>query len=262
VDRRLTILLAEDNAVNQRVALRFIERWGHDVVMVMNGKEALAAIKDRPFDLVLMDVQMPEMGGFEATRAIRAREKHTGGHLPIVAMTAHAMKGDRERCLEAGMDAYVSKPVQAEELAQVIGQVVGKAVTDGAQSPAVSLADEPNSAIDLPALMVRLRGDTGLLQELADLFLAEHVKIQASIDDAVARRDAAALQYAAHALKGAVGNFLAKDAFQAAQLLEELGRSGDLSEVDQVRARVQEAVRQLKSALAVALIKAKGQTAL
>jgi CheY-like chemotaxis protein len=204
-----------------------------------------------------MDVQMPEMGGFEATREIRTREKHMGGHLPIVAMTAHAMKGDRERCLEAGMDAYVSKPVEAEELAQVIGKVVA----DSAASAAVSLPDGANSAIDMPALMLRLRGDAGLLKELAELFLAEHVKIQASIDDAVARRDAAALQYAAHALKGAVGNFMAKEAFQAAQQLEELGRSGDLSEVDQVRARVDETVQQLKSALAEALIKAKAQTA-
>jgi len=107
---------------------------------------------------------------------------------------------------------------------------------------------------------VRLRGDTGLLKELADLFVAEQVKIQFSIDDAVARRDAAALQYAAHALKGAVGNFLAKDAFQAAQQLEELGRGGDLSEVDQVRARVDETVRQLKLALAAIIAKAKAQT--
>jgi HPt (histidine-containing phosphotransfer) domain-containing protein len=111
----------------------------------------------------------------------------------------------------------------------------------------------------MPALMVRLRGDTALLKELAELFLAEDVKIQASINDAVARRDAAALQYAAHALKGAVGNFMAKDAFQAAQQLEELGRSGDLSEVDPVRARVDQTVQQLKSALATALIKAKAQ---
>jgi CheY-like chemotaxis protein len=256
VDRRLTILLAEDNAVNQRVALRFIERWGHEIVIVPNGKEALEAVKERNFDLVLMDVQMPEMGGFEATRAIRTREKHTGGHVPIVAMTAHAMKGDKERCLEAGMDAYVAKPVQVEELAQVIGQVV----TDSAKSAAVSSPGGASTAIDLPALMVRLRGDTRLLKELTDLFVAEHTKIQSSIDDAVARRDAAALQYAAHALKGAVGNFLANDAFLAAQQLEELARSGDLSEVDQARTRVEETVRQLKSALATALIKAKAQT--
>ena len=249
VNRRLSILLAEDNAVNQMVALRFIERWGHDLVIVPNGKEALAAVKERAFDLLLMDVQMPEMGGFEATRAIRAHEKQTGGHVPIVAMTAHAMKGDKERCLEAGMDAYISKPVQAEELAQVIGQVVAEP-SKGA-----------SAAFDLPALMVRLRGDTRLLKELADLFLAEQVKIQASIDDAVARRDAAALQYAAHALKGAVGNFLANDAFLAAQQLEELARGGDLSEVDQARARVEETIRHLKSALATALIKAKGQAA-
>ncbi|MBZ5592796.1 MAG: response regulator [Acidobacteriia bacterium] len=256
VNRRLTILLAEDNAVNQRVALRFIERWGHEVVIVTNGKEALEAVKQRPFDLVLMDVQMPEMGGFEATRAIRAREKHTGGHLPIVAMTAHAMKGDRERCLEAGMDAYISKPVQAEELAQVIGEAGSKP----AQSAASPLPGIESTAIDVRALMARFRGDTSLLKELAGLFVTEHARISKEIEEAVARQDAPALQYAAHALKGAVGNFLAKDAFQAAQQLEDLARSGDLSGATEACARVNETVSQVKSALAT-LTKAEATTA-
>jgi two-component system, sensor histidine kinase and response regulator len=118
--RSLHVLLAEDNAVNQRLALRTLEKHGHTVVVASTGKEALAALDWQTFDLILMDVQMPEMDGFEATVAIRAREQTTGRHVPIVAMTAHAMQGDRERCLEAGMDGYVAKPIQAKELLRAI----------------------------------------------------------------------------------------------------------------------------------------------
>ena len=114
--RKLRILLAEDNAVNQKLASRLLEKRGHTVAVAGNGREALKVLEKQRFDLVLMDVSMPEMDGLEATRAIRAAEKTTGAHLPIIAMTAHAMKGDRERCLDAGMDGYVSKPVQAQEL--------------------------------------------------------------------------------------------------------------------------------------------------
>jgi signal transduction histidine kinase/DNA-binding response OmpR family regulator len=121
---RLRLLLAEDNAVNQKLALRLLQKQGHVVVAVNNGREALAALEQQSFDLVLMDVQMPEMGGFEATAAIRDRERKEGGHQPILAMTAHAMKGDRERCLEAGMDGYVSKPLHAKELFEAIADLV------------------------------------------------------------------------------------------------------------------------------------------
>jgi len=114
--RKLRILLAEDNAVNQKLASRLLEKRGHTVAVASNGREALKVLEKQRFDLVLMDVSMPEMDGLEATRAIRTAERTTGAHLPILAMTAHAMKGDRERCLDAGMDGYVSKPVQAQEL--------------------------------------------------------------------------------------------------------------------------------------------------
>jgi signal transduction histidine kinase/ActR/RegA family two-component response regulator len=118
--RNFNILVAEDNPVNQKVATRLLEKMGHKISLVSNGREALEASARGSFDLVLMDVQMPEMDGLEATRHIRERERETGQHLPIVAMTAYAMKGDRERCLAAGMDGYISKPVQSHELARII----------------------------------------------------------------------------------------------------------------------------------------------
>jgi CheY-like chemotaxis protein len=123
--RPLRILLAEDSLVNQKLAGGLLAKYGHTVVVANDGNEALAALEAQEFDLVLMDVQMPGMDGFEATAAIRAREKHSGRHVPIVAMTAHAMKGDRERCLEAGMDDYVAKPISVKHLLAKIGAVLG-----------------------------------------------------------------------------------------------------------------------------------------
>ncbi len=122
--RSLQILLAEDSLVNQKLAVGLLEKYGHTVDVVGDGRAALAAVESQCYDLVLMDIQMPEMDGLEATRAIRAREGQRGGHLPIVAMTAHAMKGDRERCLEAGMDSYVAKPIRAKELFDTIARVL------------------------------------------------------------------------------------------------------------------------------------------
>jgi len=118
--RKLRILLVEDNTVNQKLAQRLLEKRGHHVTVTANGREALAALGREDFDVAFMDVQMPEMDGFEATAAIRAREQETGGHLPIIAMTAHAMQGDRERCLAAGMDSYISKPIDSRELAELL----------------------------------------------------------------------------------------------------------------------------------------------
>jgi CheY-like chemotaxis protein len=122
--RRLRILLAEDNPVNQKLAVRLLEKRGHVVVAAGNGRQALAAFAQEHFDVVLMDVQMPEMDGFEATAAIRDEEKTTGAHVPIIAMTAHAMKGDEERCLRAGMDGYVSKPIDAQSLFRAIESLI------------------------------------------------------------------------------------------------------------------------------------------
>jgi two-component system, sensor histidine kinase and response regulator len=120
------ILLVEDNIVNQRVARLMLEKAGHGVVVASNGREALRLLAEQAFDLVLMDIQMPEMGGLEATAAIREAEQRTGAHIPVIAMTAHAMTGDRERCLSAGMDGYISKPVQSAALLELVTKWSGK----------------------------------------------------------------------------------------------------------------------------------------
>ena len=122
----LRILLAEDNPVNQLLATRLLEKRGHRVTVAANGREAIAALDKENYDLVFMDIQMPEMDGLEATIAIRKKEKTGGNHLPIIALTAHAMKGDQERCLEAGMDAYLSKPIRAQDLDELLDQLVAR----------------------------------------------------------------------------------------------------------------------------------------
>ena len=166
--RGLRLLLAEDNAVNQRLAVSLLEKRGHQVVVAGNGREALAALDGAAFDAVLMDVQMPEMDGFEATAAIRAREAATGAHTPIIAMTAHALKGDRDRCLEAGMDAYVSKPLRPQELFEVLEGLVTAADLTG---PAPDEPEHEPAAFDMAAALERVDGDAELLKELAGLFI-------------------------------------------------------------------------------------------
>jgi two-component system sensor histidine kinase/response regulator len=131
----LRVLLAEDNLVNQRLAMRLLEKRGHQVTVAGNGQEAIAATEKNTFDLVLMDLQMPEMDGFEATAALREREKETGNHLPVIALTAHALKGDRERCLEAGMDGYLSKPIRAQELDAVLEIYTARKAGQTAREP-------------------------------------------------------------------------------------------------------------------------------
>jgi signal transduction histidine kinase/DNA-binding response OmpR family regulator len=215
--RRLTVLLAEDNAVNQRLATSLLKRRGHKVVIAGNGREAVEAMQRQSFDVVLMDVQMPEMGGFEATEAIRALERENGNRTPIVAMTAHAMKGDRERCLAAGMDQYLTKPLDPKQLCPVV-----EAMAAG-RAPAV--ADEkPAAAVSLQVL-ARVGGDRELLAEISRLFVDDAPRHLDRIRRALDVRDGEALRRAAHGLKGAAANFDAEGVVAAARTLEEIGRT-------------------------------------
>ena len=226
--RRLQVLVAEDNQVNQLVATRIFEKLGHQATVVSNGREAFVAFQAGKFDLIAMDVQMPEMDGLDATSAIRAWEKTAGTHTPIIAMTAHAMKGDRERCLAAGMDGYTSKPIRIGELEHAIAQLISP--PNSAKVPG-SEADQADGAIDHTALLAGVDGNRRVLRELVRLFLADCPRRLAEIKEAIRRGDAGALGRAAHTLKGSIGNFAAKSAFAAAQRLEIMSRDIDLDNV-------------------------------
>jgi CheY-like chemotaxis protein/HPt (histidine-containing phosphotransfer) domain-containing protein len=212
--RPLRVLLAEDNAVNQKLAASLLEKDGHSVRVVANGKEALAALERESFDVVLMDVAMPEMDGYEATAAIRARERGTGRHQPIIAMTAHALKGDRERCLEAGMDGYVTKPFHRAALFEALAAAAPAAVGQ-------------EKGVDLEAALAIVEGDRGLLAEMARLFEQEAPGQLAALREAVGQGDQAGVALHAHALKGALTALGAVAAADAAWRLEQLGRAGD-----------------------------------
>ena len=248
--RGVRILLAEDNPVNQMVALRVLTKHGHRVVVAGNGREALLALQKAPldgFDLILMDVQMPEMDGFAATAAIRKHEEETKSHTPIVAMTAHSMKGDRERCLAAGMDDYISKPIQAKALLDLIERLTGVPTTTS-QKPASSATgkEEP----DIKAMLDVFEGDMDLIQEMADLFLQEYPPQITILREAVDRGHPQIVERTAHALKGSVGNFAFPAAFHTLQKLENMAREADLSGTAEVLAAVEIQMQTLQSALA------------
>jgi CheY-like chemotaxis protein len=241
----LRILVAEDNPVNQQVAVSLLNRRGHTVVVAGNGREALAALENQVFDLVLMDVQMPEMDGLQATALIREKEKTSGGHLPIVAMTAHAMKGDRERCLAAGMDRYVVKPIHAKALFTAIEELAGPepAVLETAPPAAAS-----SEVFDVTGALARLEGNREVLRGVVAVFLEDCPKKRAAIRRAVAQRDGQALHAAAHALKGAVSNFGGGPAFEAALALETM-EFADPTQVEQAAAALDQEVERLRLAL-------------
>jgi signal transduction histidine kinase/CheY-like chemotaxis protein/ligand-binding sensor domain-containing protein len=233
--KRLHILLAEDNRVNQAVAIAILEKQHHTVVVANNGLEALLLLAQRTFDIVLMDVQMPEMDGFTAAKQIREKEKLTQLHLPIVAMTAYAMKGDRERCIAAGMDEYVSKPINAEKLeAAILSALRVARVSDsgkGKSSP--ELETMPQSAVswNMEQTLDKLGGDEKLLQEIVAIFLDEAPRHLAILRQALETGNAEGIERAAHSLKGELGYLCVPKLSQAACDLEEKGRNSDLEGV-------------------------------
>jgi CheY-like chemotaxis protein/HPt (histidine-containing phosphotransfer) domain-containing protein len=249
--RPLRVLLAEDNLVNQKLAVRLLEKEGHAVTVVGNGREALDAIERGAFDVVLMDVQMPVMGGFEATAALRECERGTGRHLPVVATTAHAMKGDREQCEAAGMDAYLAKPLQARELLAVLAGLF-PAGHDGPPGPAgappaPALADV--DVWDAEVALANAGGDAGLRRELAELFLDEAPRLLSQLADAAAARDAASATRLAHGLKGSASTVGAPAAREAAQRLEQAGIAADWASLDAGLPALRREVERLTAAL-------------
>jgi signal transduction histidine kinase/CheY-like chemotaxis protein len=272
----LNILVAEDNPVNQKLATVLLERAGHQVSVAVNGAEAVTRWREADFDLILMDVQMPELDGLEATRQIRQEEQTTGRHVPIVAVTAHSMTGDRDRCLQAGMDDHLSKPIQRQELLGVLARQGRNRVTTHSKE---SLSTQPSAANPMPkttpemgpseavtsAIMAeeilasnvldeveflnQLEGDEELLLEIIDIFFADSPLLLQQVLDAAARQDAVGLARAAHKLKGTVSVFGSRSATEAALVLETMGRVHDWGHADEALARLKQEVQALEKAL-------------
>lgn len=263
------ILLVEDNEVNRRVALGLLRSRGHHVEVAENGQIAVEALAVKEFDVVLMDMQMPVMDGYKATAAVRARELETGGHVPIVAMTAEALKGDRERCLEAGMDDYVAKPISPEEMYRAIEQFPAVCASSdaiqqsvairssasqqpGVLQPTPAAPQEPRAADSLqPAVnwtiaKQRVSDNAEFLKELVDLIKTEVPVYLAEIRHAIEVREAESLQRIAHTLKSSVGYVGADTLASLAQELENRGKAESFQGIDEMMAAVeQEAARML-----------------
>jgi signal transduction histidine kinase/CheY-like chemotaxis protein/HPt (histidine-containing phosphotransfer) domain-containing protein len=248
----LRILLAEDNIVNQKLATIMLEKRGHEVVVAGTGTEVLSILENRelkPFSLILMDVQMPEMGGFEATARIREKEKISGGHIPIVALTARAMKGDREECLQAGMDAYVSKPLKLEELIAAVEKV------ESGQAPTESIAesslqpDREKDVFDRSLAINGIDGDLNLFSEIAGIFISNCMHMISQIREAIRQGNASDLESAAHALKGSVSNFGAQPSVKLAQKLEIMGKNRHLGATMDVFTELEIEIENLRKAL-------------
>ncbi len=221
----LRVLLAEDNIVNQRLAVGVLSKLGCIVTVAGNGRIAVNEFERKEFDVVLMDVQMPDMDGFQATQTIRQREKISGRHIPIIAMTAHAMQGDRERCLAAGMDDYLSKPVRIRDLGDTLSQVLRKESDDSGDVKRVPVSHD---LIDWADALEAAGDDRELLQTVIDAFFEESESLMKQIRTSIRIEDAALLQQSAHSLKGSLLAVGARQTSRIASDLEQMGISGNL----------------------------------
>ena len=247
--RNLRVLLAEDDLVNRQLAERLLRKAGHQVMAVPDGRKAVQAIQKSGldgFDVVLMDVKMPEMDGLQATAAVRAMETGTAHRIPIIAMTAHAMKGDQERFLKAGMDGYISKPIAVHALAGLVEQIVQS-------SPRPVNTQHPKSTspeiIDMKRGLAAVDGDSDIFHDLLRLFVRETPAMLNKLGEAVRRKDAAAIEMVAHTLKGSVSNFGAEDAVSATLNLEILARQGNLEQADEAFHAVEQEIRRVLEAI-------------
>jgi CheY-like chemotaxis protein len=236
--RPLRILLAEDSLVNQKLAIGLLEKYGHCITVANNGQEAVRAWEGQEFDLVLMDIQMPEMDGLEATAAIRAREQQASRHTPILAMTAHALKGDRELCLAAGMDDYVSKPMRTQELFAAVGRVLGTLAVARAAEDArpehrgASHLPPAQGLVNWSVALGAVQGDRQLLRRLAATWQQESSNLITEMRTALCNNDAVTLQRAAHTLKGHFHIFGTAVAEHLALHIENTAGDGSLAVAD------------------------------
>jgi two-component system sensor histidine kinase/response regulator len=242
----LRILLVEDNAVNQMIAQEMLNRQGHTVVTASNGREALKFLAEAiPCDVILMDIQMPEMDGFQATAAIRKMEESSASHIPIIAMTAHAMKGDRQRCLAAGMDGYVAKPVQIHALYDAI-----KTATRGNMKIRTQADLSPvKPTLDRSAVLSRAGGNTRVIKDVVKIFNEDCPAQLSQIRKAIELRDGKALLASAHTLKGSLLVLFADQSASAAEKLEHMGRSGEFAGANDAFLLLESEITKLSAAL-------------
>lgn len=232
----MRILVAEDDAVNQTLIVRILQKMGHIPTVAANGREAAALAMNERFDLVFMDLQMPEMDGIAAMHLLREYEKQGGTHLPIFAITAHAMPADREYCLKAGMDGYIAKPIRFCDIQRVLAGQKRIQPVPLQHQPSVPATWSKEKALE------RVGGDEQLLRELCQIFLAEYPKLLEKVRDAIASGNSEDLQRAAHSLKGEVSYLGAATATETARLLEDMGRAKDLSRAPQMLLSLEEAL--------------------
>ncbi len=236
-DQSLKILLAEDSPTNQILAIALLGREGHSVVVANNGREAVEKSAAEPFDLVLMDVQMPELDGLDATRQIRGREIETGQHVPIIAMTAHAMKGDRELCLEAGMDAYVSKPIRTEILFATLRTISQPPDALQESSDPVNECDidlDSAKLVDWGAALSAVGGHRDVLKSVIDAVFEEVPGLVRQLEQAIQDQDYAVMQRVSHTINGALRTFAATAVIESATELEQLAGNGLLTDADAI----------------------------
>jgi PAS domain S-box-containing protein len=239
--RTLRILLAEDSLVNQKLAVGLLQRQGHTVAVANTGKEAVAKLGCQPFDVVLMDVQMPEMDGLEATKLIRAREQKEGGHVPIIAMTAHALQGDRETCLEAGMDGYLAKPIRTARLLESLQSVVGTVE----QEPFAVEADAPGDRVNWPEALKVVLGDREFLKDLIQTFLDVYPGQLENISHAIEDGDHETLLREAHTIKSSMRWFGTREVVDQAYALEKMGREECVEAAAEQMQRLKESLERL-----------------
>jgi CheY-like chemotaxis protein/HPt (histidine-containing phosphotransfer) domain-containing protein len=252
--RKIRILLAEDNMINQQVALNILEKFGYRADAVADGLEAVKALKMIPYDLVLMDVQMPEMDGFEATAKIRNPNSVVINHdVPIIAMTAHAMKGDRERCFKVGMNDYLTKPVDPKALLERLEKWLNLRKDDhpgdqvSEQQGHVAGRESEDPPIDLDEAVKRMMGNTNFLEEMLQEFFLKAPEMVEEIKVAIETEDKEMLHGKAHALKGIALNLSADRIADAALHLEQMGRKGDIAAGKETLAKLQDELAALKA---------------
>ncbi|MEE9602224.1 MAG: response regulator [Thermoguttaceae bacterium] len=243
----LRVLLAEDSLVNQKLAISLLERHGCTVVAAENGREAVAVWESQDFDLVLMDVQMPDMDGLEATAAIRAKERRSKAHIPIIAMTAHALKGDRGRCLEAGMDEYIAKPIRAKRLCDTIERVLGMAGTPLSPTPETELpeTDDEGETWDWSRIIRGVEGNHDVLRGIVEASLDESPRLIEEIRQAIRNGDAAAVQRSAHTLMASARFFGIRRLSDSVRRLEDMGKEENLDGAEESLAITEQEMAQL-----------------